>query len=84
MSRDDRAMLAFAVKWFPYGGGDEYILPEFGMMPAVFYQRVLTLVTNPFLNEVNFATRNRLHRFCALKLSRLGPHTYPCAVSQGA
>nr|WP_206024149.1 DUF3263 domain-containing protein [Rhodococcus sp. 14C212] len=63
-------MLAFAAKWSPFGGGDEYILPEFGLTPAIFYQRVLDLVTNTPTNDVDFATRNRLQKFCALELSR--------------
>ncbi len=35
MTADD--LIKFVVKWEPFGGGDEYILPEFGIVPAVFY-----------------------------------------------
>src|SRR5690606_14765305 len=69
MSPDDRTMLAFAVKWSPFGGGDEYILPEFGLTTAVFYQRPLAMVTTTLLDEVDFATRTFLRQFCVSKLS---------------
>jgi hypothetical protein len=73
MSRDDRAMLAFATKWLPYGGGDEHIFPEFGLPPRVFYRRVLALVTTTLVNDVDFETRTHLRDFCSLKLSHTNP-----------
>ncbi|MGW4335721.1 DUF3263 domain-containing protein [Rhodococcus koreensis] len=75
MNQDDRTMLAFATKWLPYGGGDEHIFPEFGLLPGVFYQRVLALVTATLSNDVDFATRTRLRDFCSLKLSHRNPST---------
>ncbi|KOS53215.1 hypothetical protein [Rhodococcus rhodochrous] len=77
MNPDDHALLAFAAKWSPFGGGDEHILPEFGLTPAIFYQRVLDLVTKTPTNDVDFATRNHLQKFCSLKLSRIDPHSRP-------
>ena len=67
MTRDDRAMLAFATKWSRFGGGDEYILPEFGLTPSAFYQRILAMVTSTLINEVDFATRQYLREFCSHK-----------------
>lgn len=70
MRPDDRAMLAFAAKWSPFGGGYEHILPEFGLTPAVFYRRLLAMVTTTPTDEVDFATRTFLRQFCVSKLSR--------------
>ncbi|WP_213577431.1 DUF3263 domain-containing protein [Rhodococcus sp. USK13] len=70
MTRDDQAMLAFAAKWSRFGGGDEYILPEFGITPQVFYQRLLTMVTSTLINDVDFSTRTYLRDFCSSKLAR--------------
>ncbi|QYA99836.1 DUF3263 domain-containing protein (plasmid) [Rhodococcus sp. USK10] len=68
MTRDTHAMLAFATKWSRFGGGDEYILPEFGITPTVFYQRILAMVTSTLINEVDFATRTHLREFCSHKI----------------
>ncbi|MFF2111769.1 DUF3263 domain-containing protein [Rhodococcus koreensis] len=70
MTPEDQAMLAFATKWSRFGGGDEYILPEFGITPVVFYQRLLTMVTSTLINDVDFATRTYLRDFCSSKLAR--------------
>jgi hypothetical protein len=73
MTRDDHAMLAFATKWSRFGGGDEYILPEFGLTPSVFYQRILAMVTTTLINEVDFSTRQYLREYCSLKISPSSP-----------
>jgi hypothetical protein len=73
MTRDDQAMLAFATKWSRFGGGDEYILPEFGITPVVFYKRILAMVTSTLINEVDFSTRQYLREFCSLKISPSSP-----------
>ncbi|MFC9762143.1 hypothetical protein [Rhodococcus jostii] len=66
MTRDEHAMLNFAVKWAPFGGGDEHILPEFGVHPAVFYRRLQSLVT--LHTGVNDSVRRRLDELCRNKL----------------
>ncbi len=71
-TRDDKAMLAFATKWSRFGGGDEYILLEFGITPVVFYKRLLTMVTPTLINDVDFATRTYSRDFCSSKLARPG------------
>ena len=73
MTHEERAMLAFATKWFRFDGGDEYILPEFGLTPPEFYQRVLSMVTSTLICELDFATRNQLREFCSFKISRIAP-----------
>ncbi|PYE12326.1 hypothetical protein DFR67_12351 [Williamsia limnetica] len=37
-------MVRFVVKWAPFGGGDEDILPTFGVLPTVFHARVAGLL----------------------------------------
>ncbi|KXX58912.1 hypothetical protein [Rhodococcus sp. LB1] len=67
MTKEELAMLDFAVKWAPFGGGDEHILPEFGIFPAVFYRRLQRLLTHhPTLNDT---VRRRLDELCTLKLA---------------
>lgn len=48
-------------------------MPEFGLAPDVFYQRILAMVTRTRINEVDFAMRRHLHDFCFLKLSHANP-----------
>lgn len=52
-SEVSRAMLDFALRWSPYGGGrDEDILIEFGLIAPAFFERVLTmLATQPGVLE---------------------------------
>ncbi|QSE87333.1 DUF3263 domain-containing protein (plasmid) [Rhodococcus pseudokoreensis] len=83
MTRDDQAMLAFATKWSRFGGGDEYILPEFGITPSVFYQRILAMVTSTLINDVDFPTRTYLRDFCSSKLTRPAPKSAASSVSDG-
>ncbi|MGV9949639.1 DUF3263 domain-containing protein [Rhodococcus aetherivorans] len=71
MTSDERAMLAFVLRWSPFGGGDDYILPEFGLTPAAFYRRVLALLTLQS-GGTDVATRAHLRQFCVSKLSQLG------------
>jgi|GEM_PF-6497764 len=75
MTPDDRAMLAFATKWARFGGGDEYILPEFGVTPVQFYHRVLAMVTTPRTAEVDFATKQFLRQFCLSKIAGFSART---------
>ncbi|MDX5967371.1 hypothetical protein SIM91_29545 [Rhodococcus opacus] len=71
MTKDELAMLDFAVKWAPFGGGDEHILPEFGVYPAVFYRRLQPLLTHH--PTVNDSVRRRLDELCTLKLAPTHP-----------
>ena len=83
MTRDDQAMLAFATKWSRFGGGDEYILPEFGITPVVFYQRLLAMVTSTLINDVDFSTRTYWMDFCSSKLARPASRSIAAAHAAG-
>ena len=83
MTRDDQEMLAFATKWSSFGGGDEYILPEFGITPVVFYQRLLVMVTSTLINDVDFSTRTYLMDFCSSKLARPASRSIAAAHAAG-
>ncbi|QZS52629.1 DUF3263 domain-containing protein [Rhodococcus opacus] len=69
MTHDEHSMLAFAMKWLPYGGGDEQMLPEFGLVPSAFYQRLQTMLISRAFLGIEFATRQQLLEQCAVKLS---------------
>lgn len=66
VTNEELAMLDFAVKWAPFGGGDEHILPEFGVFPNVFYRRLQRLLRHH--PTVNDSVRLRLDELCAAKL----------------
>ncbi|QQZ18811.1 MULTISPECIES: hypothetical protein [Rhodococcus] len=66
MTKDELAMLDFAVKWAPFGGGDELILPEFGIFPTIFYRRLRRLLTRQ--TDINDSVRRRLDDLCMTKL----------------
>ncbi|MBC2642086.1 MULTISPECIES: hypothetical protein [unclassified Rhodococcus (in: high G+C Gram-positive bacteria)] len=67
MTREELDMLDFAVKWAPFGGGDEHILPEFGIFPAVFYRRLQRLLARHA--TVDDSVRLRLDELCTNKLA---------------
>lgn len=67
MTEDELAMLDFAVRWAPFGGGDEYILPEFGVYPIVFYRRLRRLLARDA--DLNHSVRRRLDELCTAKLA---------------
>lgn len=72
MTRDELAMLEFAITWAPFGGGDEHILPQFGILPTVFYRRLQRLLARH--TGVNSSVRRRLNELCTLKLDTLQAH----------
>ncbi|OPX05632.1 hypothetical protein B1964_29335 [Gordonia sp. i37] len=59
-------MVRFAVQWAPFGGGDEYIFPAFGLVPEQFYRRVLRAVQSGHTDRDDF-----LQGFCKRKLRTL-------------
>ncbi|WP_009476885.1 DUF3263 domain-containing protein [Rhodococcus sp. JVH1] len=71
MTEDELEMLDFAVKWAPFGGGDEHILPEFGVFPTAFYRQLQRLLTRH--HGVNDSVRRRLDELCTLKLAPMHP-----------
>lgn len=66
MTEDELTMLDFAVRWAPFGGGDEHILPEFGICPHVFYRRLQRLLARNA--DLNHSVRRRLDELCTVKL----------------
>ena len=72
VTRDELAMLEFAITWAPFGGGDEHILSRFGILPAVFYLRLQCLLARH--TGVNISVRRRLNELCTLKLDTLQAH----------
>ncbi|MGX7729577.1 DUF3263 domain-containing protein [Rhodococcus sp. 2H158] len=78
MTPDERAMVDFALRWSPFGDGDEYILPQFGLTPTAFYRRVFALATTS-TDEIDTATSSLLRDICTSKLPRptRRPHTAP-------
>ncbi|AII10860.1 hypothetical protein [Rhodococcus opacus] len=69
MDSYDQALLDFALQWSAYGGGDYYIFTEFGIPPAVFYQRVLGMVEKRFATGLDLPTRQHLREHCLAKLA---------------
>ena len=72
MTREELDMLDFAVKWAPFGGGDEHILPEFGILPTVFYRRLQRLLTRH--TTINDSVKRRLDELCTTKLTPTRPN----------
>ncbi|TQC47853.1 hypothetical protein EEB14_18425 [Rhodococcus sp. WS4] len=69
MTRDEYELVAFALRWLPYGGGDEHILPQFGIMPHIFYRRLQTILRTNYSAVVDASSKRILLERCALKLS---------------
>jgi len=73
VTREERAMLTFAVQWAPLGRGDEFILPQFGITPGTFYHRlraILFSTTGPHLGP---RTTQQLLNLCATKVGPVPP-----------
>ncbi|UZG59909.1 hypothetical protein [Rhodococcus opacus] len=77
-------MIAFALKWLPYGGGDEHILPEFGVVPVEFYRRLVQLMNTVGATHVELGTRRQLVELCSLKLAEDGTVRKHRSRDQGA
>jgi hypothetical protein len=72
LTQDQQAMVAFATRWEPYGGGGEdEIFPLFGIPVREFYRRVHDLVDASPSPELDEVTRNRLRTFCITKLNQI-------------
>lgn len=70
MSKEDQECIDFATKWLPFGGGDEYILPEFGIAPYTFYLRLNALLHSPAVIGLGLSTKLELSQACRAKLSQ--------------
>ncbi|MFI6040186.1 hypothetical protein ACIA8C_01035 [Nocardia sp. NPDC051321] len=50
--RYQRDLLEFAVEWAPYDGGDEHVLPIFGLTIGEYYTRLLRLLATPAVRSL--------------------------------
>ncbi|ABH00668.1 hypothetical protein RHA1_ro11021 (plasmid) [Rhodococcus jostii RHA1] len=66
--RTDNELLAFAIRWEPFGGGDEFILPEFGLPPVSFYRRVLADLQSGAGPELSSRVHQRVKVLCERKI----------------
>ncbi|EHI43330.1 hypothetical protein OPAG_06607 [Rhodococcus opacus PD630] len=69
MNAHERAMVNFAVRWSPFGGGEQYIFAEFGVSVPIFYRRVLKLVESRATTYLDSAVNESLRAYCQGKLS---------------
>ncbi len=70
MPPEDQEFIDFAIKWLPFDGGDEYILPQFGITPYAFYVRLHTLLQTRPTTGLGLAAKRQLAEACAAKLSQ--------------
>ena len=66
-------MLSFVARWAPFDHGDEYILPEFGLQPTMYYRRLLTLLLTPPCPRLDPPDRQRIITLCQHKLDASRP-----------
>ena len=73
------AMLAFAHRWAPYGGGKATeIWVHFGVSERVYFLRLAHLLTTPpFADGIDDLTRNRLRHLCEQRLTPADPGDSP-------
>lgn len=71
LTPDDREMIAYALRWLPFGSGDEYIFPQFGITPAVFYHRIVLLIVTGSINFIDEDICDELGIFCKRRIARL-------------
>jgi hypothetical protein len=70
-------MAYFAVRWIPFGGGEEYIFTEFGVSIPTFYHRVLKLAESRTTTYLDPAVKETLRAYCKDKLSHYGTRPRP-------
>jgi len=73
VTREERAMLTFAVQWAPFGAGDEFILPEFGITPGAFYHRLRAILFSATGQRLGPRTTQQLLSLCATKVGPVSP-----------
>jgi len=73
VTREESAMLTFAAQWAPFGGGDEFILPEFGITPGTFYHRLRAILFSTTSPRLGPRTTQQLLNLCATKVGPVSP-----------
>ncbi|MFC9769707.1 hypothetical protein [Rhodococcus jostii] len=66
---EEARLLKFALSWAASGCGDEYILPEFGLHPHTFYQRVVSILHHDNPRHLSPKARQALLTHCHHKLA---------------
>ena len=62
--RFERAMLEFALRWHPYGGGsNRLIFDEFGLNPRQYFARLARILDSD-RSITSAATRQRIRTIC--------------------
>jgi hypothetical protein len=77
---DDHRLVEFALRWTPivalnddFPDFDEYILPEFGLQPTMYYRRLLTLLLTPPCPRLDPSDRQHIIALCQHKLDASRP-----------
>jgi hypothetical protein len=67
---DCQLYIAFGAAWAPYGGPrDEDIFPTFGVVPRVFFGRLLRIMSShDAAQEISLDVRTRVAQSCANRL----------------
>jgi len=75
VTRDEYAILTFAVQWAAFDAGDEFIFPTFGITPRAFYHRLRSILTAMTDGRVEPDTTRQLLDLCARKVGPEGKRT---------
>lgn len=89
MDDNERSLINFVVQWCEYGGGEELILPQFGIVPTEFYHRILAVVERGENSGLSSSTRLFLRQYCKVRLATSDHSPYlnsrsPCLDRQPA
>ena len=79
-SLDRDAMVVFALRWAPFGGGDAAdIWTEFGVPVEEFYRRLHLILSAPVPAGIDELMWARLKALCEHRLAPVDPDTPPDA-----
>ncbi|MFE7423475.1 DUF3263 domain-containing protein [Rhodococcus sp. NPDC057529] len=65
-------MLKFAAEWAPYGGGEEHVLPTFGLTAGDYYRRLMRLLETLDARSLPVPLILRLRHQCLERLAATG------------
>ena len=57
MNNSERSLINFVVQWCQFGGGEDLMLPELGVVPTEFYRRVMAVVERGKNSGLSDSTR---------------------------
>lgn len=68
--RERSEMIAFALRWEPFDGGDVGdILVQFGITEGVYYRRLQLILDRASADELDSQSLQRLRRLCQMRLA---------------